>query len=484
MKVLPIAIGLTLLFFSLLSGQTIAQDTLAVEYKTALEETIKTDHSYKPLVLNLSDDGNKYIRFLFWNQIWTRINEANPGTLGVDGQPRSHTSDIGIRRARMLAYAQVSPRFLFVTHFGINNQTFTGGGVPGGGATGNPGNIPVNVNPESGQGSAIGASAKKPQLFFHDIWTEYMITKEIHVGAGLHYWNGISRLSSQSTLNFLQVDAPIFNWPLIELTDQFARQFGIYAKGQAGKWDYRLALNKPFSVGSGGNYDEPTQRPVAANIVNDNWATQGYIAYQFWEKENNKLPFFVGSYLGTKKVFNIGGGWHHHPQATSSRNADGTIQHHDIGLWSLDTFLDLPLNPTKGTALTAYAVYYSYNFGPNYIRNIGIMNVGQGPGSFQNGTGNAQPTIGTGNIFYLQTGYLLPKNLLKDKGKLQPFGTLTHKNFEYFQEASWQYDLGINYLINGHQAKITLQYSNRPLYQNYLRNGSAGEFILQTQVFL
>jgi hypothetical protein len=42
----------------------------------------------------------------------------------------------------------------------------------------------------------------------------------------------------------------------------------------------------------------------------------------------------------------------------------------------------------------------------------------------------------------------------------------------------------MNYLLNGHQAKITLQYSNRPLYQNFLRNGSAGEFILQTHIFL
>lgn len=218
------------------------------------------------------------------------------------------------------------------------------------------------------------------------------------MGMGLHYWNGISRMTSHSTLNFMAVDAPIFNWPLIELTDQFARQFGFYAKGQVGKWDYRLALNKPFAVGTGGRYDETRQRPISANIVNDHWATQGYIAYQFLEKENNKLPFFVGSYLGTKKVFNLGGGWHHHPSATASRTSDGLVQNHDILLIGMDAFLDLPLNKSTGTALTTYAVFYNYDFGPNYIRNVGIMNVGFGAGSSQNGPGNAQPTIGTGNI--------------------------------------------------------------------------------------
>lgn len=457
------------------------QDTLSTSI--AADEMF-VDHSYKPLTLKLTDDGSKYVRFLIWNQLWMRATENNPGTLGVDGQPNNNSFDIGIRRARFLAYAQISPRFLILSHWGINNQTFTNGGVPGGGATGNPGNLPVTVNPETGSGAANAMSAKKPQMFFHDIWTEFMLTEELYIGAGLHYWNGISRMSSHSTLSFMAIDAPIFNWPLIELTDQFARQFGIYAKGQISNWDYRIALNKPFSIGAGGSFDVNRQRPIAANVVNDQWATQGYIAYQFLEKENNKLPFFTGSYLGTKKVFNIGGGWHHHPKATMSKNAAGGAEYHDIKLFGLDAFLDIPLNPEKGTALTTYAVYYNYDFGPNYMRNVGIMNVGFGAGTTQNGPGNAQPTIGTGSIFYSQTGLLLPKNILEDHGRLQPFGAITYKNFDYFDNSSWQYDLGFNYYMNSHQAKITFQYGSRPLFENFKRSGNAGEFIIQTHIFL
>jgi hypothetical protein len=442
------------------------------------------DHSYKPLTLNLSSDGSKYVRFIIWNQMWASVTQNNPGTLGIDGQPKKTTADIGIRRARILAVAEVSPRFLILAHFGINNQTFTNCGVPAGGATGNAGNLPVTVNPETGLGGATGTSAKKPQLFFHDIWTEYKITDWLYAGAGLHYWNGISRFTSHSTLNFMAIDAPIFNWPNIELTDQFARQLGMYTKGTVGKINYRLALNKPFAVGSGGRYDDATQRPIAANTLTDNWATQGYAAYQFLEKENNKLPYFVGSYLGTKKVFNIGAGWYHHAGATSSKLADGSTQTHDMKLFGFDAFLDIPLSSASGTALTSYAVLYSYDFGPNYMRNIGIMNVGFGPGTTQNGNGNSQPTIGTGTIFYTLHGFLLPSSILKDKGRLQAFGALTHKNFELFDDSSWQYDLGMNYYINGHQAKITFQYSQRPLFENFKKSGSAGEFFLQTQIFL
>lgn len=465
-----------------LANASQAKDSLALSSRGRQVEL--TDHSYKPLTVKLNEEGSKYVRFLIWNQIWARVTENNPGTLGINGSPQRNSADMGMRRARVLAYAQVSPRFLILTHFGINNQTFINGGVPGGGATGNPGLLPVTTDTETGFGTANGLSAKKPQLFFHDIWTEYKVFNELYVGMGLHYWNGISRMTSHSTLNFMAVDAPIFNWPLIELTDQFARQFGFYAKGQVGKWDYRLALNKPFAVGTGGRYDETRQRPISANIVNDHWATQGYIAYQFLEKENNKLPFFVGSYLGTKKVFNLGGGWHHHPSATASRTSDGLVQNHDISLIGLDAFLDLPLNKSTGTALTTYAVFYNYDFGPNYLRNVGIMNVGFGAGSSQNGPGNAQPTIGTGNIFYTQSGFLLPKKILGEKGRLQPFGALTHKNFQYFDEGSWQYDLGLNYFINSHQAKITFQYSQRPVFDNFKKSGTAGEYILQTQIFL
>ncbi|MCS4436840.1 porin [Aquiflexum gelatinilyticum] len=480
----PAYCALVCFVFIQMSFEAVGQDSAQVAYNSALEDANKIDNRYKPLVWNLDSDGSRYFRLILWNQIWAKATETNPGTLGVDGNPKNKTVDIGIRRARILAYAQVSPKILFLAHFGINNQTFTNGGVPGGGNSGNAGNIPVTVDPVTGIGNNAGTSAKKPQMFLHDVWTEFKVSNGFFMGMGLHYWNGISRLSSQGTLNMLTLDAPIFNWPLIEMTDQFARQFGVYAKGQLGKWDYRVAVNKPFSVGEGGIFESSRNRPVAANIVNDNWATQGYIAYQFFEKENNKLPFFVGSYLGSKKVFNIGGGWHHHPKATSSQNQSGQIQKHDIALWSIDSFLDLPLRKSKGTAITVYAVYYTYDFGPNYLRNIGIMNVGQGSGSTQNGTGNAQPTIGTGNVFYLQTGFLLPGNMLGRNGKLQPFGTLTHKDFEYFDTGSWQYDLGMNYFLNGHQAKISLQYSNRPIFENYQKSSSAGEFILQTHIYL
>ena len=194
----------------------------SAQEKAEIKEEPKT---YKPLKITVSKDGQYYLRILTWAQIWATQVDNNPGTIGYDFKPDNASSNIGIRRARMLFWAQMGPKWMILTHFGMNNQTFTNGGY-------------------------LGTDGKKPQLYMHDLWTEYMvIPKKLYIGTGLHYWNGVSRMANASTLNFLTLDAPIFNWYTIETNDQFARQLGIYIKGQLNRLDYRFALNQPFRNG-------------------------------------------------------------------------------------------------------------------------------------------------------------------------------------------------------------------------------------------
>lgn len=437
------------------------------------------------LKLNLNQEGNKYIRFIAWNQIWMRSSQLNPGTMVGDAGSTTQ-EDIALRRLRVLAYAQITPRYMIVTHFGINNQTFSNGGAAGTSGTGGYG------------------AGKKPGLFFHDAWNEYAVVlpKEgkafsLSLGAGLHYYMGLSRMTMASTLNFMAIDAPIFNWPLIDNSDQFARQVGVFAKGKINKLEYRFSVNKPFSTNidvlaknAGGNYIN-TSNTAFDNSGNTRWSKAGYVEYQFLEKEANLLPFKVGTYLGTKKVFNIGAGFYTAPSGTRSRNADETVSRHDIKLFSGDVFLDLPIgSKEKKMAVTAYSVFYNYDFGPNYLRNIGIMNVGVNDPSFTGtkalaGPGNLQPMIGTGNIWYTQAGFLIPNKNEKPKLRIQPYIAFTNKNFEALKTASNQFDLGTNLFIDGHHAKLTAQYSNRPIYTAVDNiDGYKGEFLLQLQVYL
>jgi hypothetical protein len=297
-----------------------------------------------------------------------------------------------------------------------------------------------------------------------------VIPDKLYIGAGLHYWHGISRLTNASTLNFMTLDAPIFNWPNIELTDQFARQFGFYAKGKLGKLDYRLALNRPFQTDVSDAFGAN-----ATNIPSDKWATAGYLMYQFKDQESNKLPYAVGSYLGEKTIFNIGAGWYRHGEATGTGIFDPLngwdVTRYTNTLLGLDVFYEQPT--ASGGAISVYSVLYDYDFGPNYLRNVGIL--------ARNGN-NSQPTIGTGNIWYTQAGYALPKNNIG--GQFMPYITTTYKDFEALNESSFQYGLGLNYFITGHHAKVTLEYANRPYYVNGDKEQSLGQILIQTHIFL
>ena len=103
------------------------------------------------LKVDLNENKSKYIRFLVWNQIWFRHSQMNPGT-SINGDVVTSQTDISSRRLRILAYAQVSKRYMVLSHVGINNQTFINGGASGSGGTGGYG------------------AGKKPGIFFHDAW--------------------------------------------------------------------------------------------------------------------------------------------------------------------------------------------------------------------------------------------------------------------------------------------------------------------------
>jgi hypothetical protein len=470
----PLFLSLLLLF--LLAGVNRISAQGSEDYGTGLK-------------INFNDDGDKFMRFILWNQIWFRYMENNPGSV-VNQEVSNTTWDIGARRLRLFAYAQISPRYLIVTHIGINNQSFTSGGASGSSGTGPYG------------------AGKKPGLFFHDAWNEFAVVPAVDletgkarkyslsVGAGLHYWWGISRLTNASTLNFLAIDAPIFNWPMIEFSDQFARQMGIFAKGRLSKLNYNLSVNKPFATDLIPSYDELKNQPLAVDNNGDaRPSVHGYFDYQFLDQESNLFPYRTGTYIGTKRVFNIGAGFYHNDDGTKSKDELGDIQQHDITLWSVDVFADLPVgNPKRNMAITAYSVYYNYNFGPNYWRAAGIMNT-----SFAfdpampvqertlNGPGIARMLLGTGHLVYTQAGWLLPK-FNTSKVRIQPFGAFTWKQLEFLDNAGKYWDAGANFYIDGHHAKITTQYSTRPLY--YIRgnervvDGVKGEFLVQLQIYL
>ncbi len=415
------------------------------------------------LKFSLNNDGSHYIKATFVNQAWIRYTNVNPGS-AVDGRAVENLFDIGLRRTRAQLFGQLTDHVFFYTQFGMNNFSY------------------LSLN------KTYAAS------FFHDVVGEYKFSKKLSLGSGLTGWSALSRYSSPSIASSLTLDAPLYQQTTNGVNDQFLRKLSVYAKGKLGKLDYRVAVSKPFDVLNAPN------APGAISTYHSNFSLrpsqpqyEGYLMYQFWDQEDNTIPYMTGTYLGTKNVFNIGGGFMWQPQAMwqlGSVNKD-TITN-PLMCFNVDLFLDHPINAERGDAITLYASYSNLNFGSNYLRNSGVMNpansVIKAESTF-NGAGDAFTMYGTGNVYYLQLGYLLPKNtILKGENRLQPYAAVQYAAYQRLNIPMTMFEAGFN--VYFHKAnKVSFNYQLRPVYVgSYESNApityytNRGMFVVQYQI--
>ena len=412
---------------------------LLAAFSTALAQEVeqpKEDHKYKPLTLKLNESGSKYIRFIMWHQVWMTTNNLDAESSKLQITP-------SLRRSRFLAFSQISPKFLILTHFGLNSLT--------------PGNL-----------TSLGSNGDAPQFFLHGAWGELKVIDQLYVGGGLHYWKGLTRLSNQSTLNFMTLDQsrPFIAWHSLGITDQFARHLGVYAKGQVGKFDYRIALNSPLRnpLGEGKDYglkDSGLTYNGVLNVdssgeVTGNTIIEGYFRYNFLDQESTKLPYQVGTYLGKKSVFGIGGGFFIHPNGIYNAQSGG---HRNVSHFAVDAFLDIP-SGNNGDGINAYATFMSFDYGPHYVSRW----------------------AGTGNAVYAQFGYFLKA------AKIMPYVGFQSADYEGLEDRITALDIGLNYFINGHNAKLTLEYHNikGDIREGAISSGeeSLSQLRLQLHIFL
>jgi hypothetical protein len=392
----------------------------------------------KELKIFLNDAQTHYIRGTGLGQVWVRYTDFNPGST-VFGTPKESGFDVGLRRVRYQAFGQLTDKVFIYTQFGIN--------------------------------SFGSLSGRKPGLFLHDVTGEYaVIPSKLTIGAGLHGVNGTVRYSSSSVGTILGMDLPFIEESTNDISDQFVRMLGVYAKGQLGQLDYRFSVSNPFPIQTALSPVPTLPDGVANQAYYSTTAPelkyQGYVMWQFWEKESNQFPYMTGSYLGKKKVLALGSGFSTQSNSmeyrTTSQGAKILAPSKQFGL---DVFIDTPLDKAKGTAFTGYVAYINYDFGPNYLRNGGAINVANGMNAngTANGPGNNFPLIGTGQVYYAQVGYLMRKDLLGDAGTLQPYAQLIVSDYEKVANLFTVYDIGVNWLQAGHRSKLSLDYQSRPI---------------------
>jgi hypothetical protein len=381
--------------------------------------------------VKLNETGTKYFRIISWAQMWAQNNSNRP--LDGNGNEQSSTN-ISIRRARVLMYAQLNKKFLILTHFGLNSLNAD------------------NMSP-------IG-TGERSQVFFHDVWGEYALSPDHGIGGGLHYWNGISRANNQSTLNMITLDNTRQAWATIGLSDQFARHMGVYLKGKFGKFQYRVSVNDAIT-----NNLQATATPndVAAVYAGRRLlgskeagkAYSGYFEYNFLDQESNFLPYKVGTYLGGKKVFNVGAGFFMHPKGAVLSNGSGQLVGEDVSIFALDAFYDAPVGE-NGAAITAYGLLQSNDYGTNYT-------LGQ--------------TYESGSMFHAHFGYVIPTT---KPVKFQPYMSFTNRQIDAINDGANQLGFGANAYFSGHHSKLTLEYQNT----KYGDFDAIGILTLQAMIYL
>lgn len=401
-------------------------------------------------IISNGQEEKEFKPVIKWNmtsQIWLRYSDLNEGSL-INNEPTNSFLDISIRRIRIPVSSQITPKIFLYSIFGGNNYNFKN---------------------------------KTFQLEVLDFYVEYTFDKAFEVGLGKSGWQGLNRWNIRSAKTLMGLDSPLFTLNSVEKNDDLGRLFGAWIKGQFGKVDYRIAFNRPFlpSTIPNGEVNFAKNQPRVK--------TSSYVKYQFFEHESNKSAYQTGTYGNTKKVFNIGAGFQFQENAMSDGDTSlASTNIYDMKHWAIDSFLNLPL--ANDEAITAYLGYYDYDFGKDYIRNVGANNPTTGGGTDFNGAGVAFPMIGTGTTWYMQFGYAFKESkILGESFVIQPNIAIQSSDWDALNDQMTVYDFGVNFLLNGkHSTKFSLGYQHRPIFDatTIQQKGYKGMAVLQYQISL
>ncbi len=413
--------------------------------------------------LTIPVGGKSYFKYGIGAQTWFRSGEMNPGTLNSNTkEPTSYVNDFAMRRLRLLAYSNIENKYFIFTQIGITSHPTDG-------------------------------TAHQP-IFVHDFWGKIRLGNTNNfIGAGQHMFMGLSRLSLVSYWRTNTLDNPSFNFPQVNVTDDFVRQMGVFFQGMTGRFKYMASVNQPFQPSNSSKIltkEELASRKVADQAFNLRTADlsyNAYLEYHFFTKEKPGFtPFNTMSHLGRKGRFlNLGAGFRYDGGAMGYIEEGSDFSAENVKTTgslatAIDLFYEEPM--AKGAVLNLYGAFYRFDYGPNYLNTIGVMNPGISDGSaLPQGAGISQYYLGTGNVGYLNAAYILPFTI-GEVGRLQPWVALQYKDFEGLKDASMQYDIGMHYLIVGHNIKLSMAYSTRPIYnENMELDSSKGLFITQMQ---
>jgi len=370
----------------------------------------------------INKDSSISLKPIMLVQLQAKYLELNSGTTNLVNQPLKNILDISVKRT-CYGMSFNSPKF--------KSNLILGTGL---------------VNSKSNY-----------SIFLYEAWAGFVIKKNHIFGLGHNLYNGISRASSISASMILNSDLIVYAFPEAGKAALLGRHSSIFMSGNISRFGYRFNVSQPYTFAMPELSSEITN---SIDFATNNLGYEGYFNIYFFDKEDNTTEAKSFSYLGTKKILNLGFGFFYRKNSSITQNQLLDKIFYDKKTYSIDLYSDIPLK--NKDVFNSYFVYFNNNFGKNYIKSTGGINYLFGGTSLEK-AGDNEFVSGTGQVFYLQISYLFNKNVFLKNYQL--FVTYTHKDFELLKNKSNQLGIGFNYYLNSHKLKIGFEIQNRPCYK-------------------
>ncbi|MFA5937765.1 MAG: porin [Sinimarinibacterium sp.] len=264
-------------------------------------------------------------------------------------------------------------------------------------------------NPGLGLGSGVA---------FRDLWITLNLNEALKIQAGRMYVPLTRSYGTTSTKALLTTDLPFLQGGVrgsIFYASKVGRDDGIAVWGNplGGRMQYRLMAAEGVE-----GADNPDNGPRLA----------GRVSFSFLEPETGW--FNQGSYLGKKNVLSLGAGYD-----TQHNLILSGVEGQDNRVWTVDTFFDRAVG---GGAVTVEAAYLVIDNGTQTHALSGLA-------------AGDDATSG-----YVQAGYLLPGTI--GPGRLQPYAR--YETVDVDNKGATDFlGAGANWLIRGHDAKLSVDYN-------------------------
>lgn len=183
-------------------------------------------------------------------------------------------------------------------------------------------------------------------------------------------------------------------------------------------------------------------RIAGASNQGDNILYAGRVTYNFLQPEDNPGYYTSSTYYGSAEILALAVAGMYQKNGVGTAAAAGNYQSYNI-----DLLYEKPLGDA-GT-VTLEGAYYSYG-------TDGAVDVAPG---FRGAGGTANVGgIADGEAFMIGGAYLLPAKV--GFGKFQPYARYQKFMNDTTGGYAREYDFGVNYIIDGHNARISLDYAS------------------------